>query len=80
MRKLFGLALSFAALALTTGSPAHAQFAPNFPMIIVPPPAQNIIVQRPTPTTTQMDRQYPAPVPPPEVHRCHYQGQTKFCD
>jgi hypothetical protein len=78
MRKPFGLALGLAALAFV-GSAAHAQFMTNYPVIIVPPPAQNVVIPRPSPTTRQLDRQYPPPAPAPDASRCHYQGQTRVC-
>jgi len=71
--------LGFAALAAV--APAHAQFMTNYPVIIVPPQQpQNMIVPTPSPSSRQLDRQYPPAVASPERSRCHYQGQTRVCD
>ena len=72
-----GLALALGGLA----GPAEAQFMTNYPVIIVPPPAQNLVVPKPSPTTNQLNRQYP---PPPDssatdASQCTYQGRVKVC-
>jgi hypothetical protein len=73
-----GLALALGGLA----GPAEAQFMTNYPVIIVPPPqAQNLVVPRSSPTTNQLNRQYP---PSPDssatdTSQCTYQGRVKVC-
>jgi hypothetical protein len=68
--------------AFAAGAPAEAQFMTNYPVIIVPPPpAQNLIVPRPSPTTSQLNKQYP-PSPdssPTDANQCTYQGRVKVC-
>ncbi len=70
------------AFALGATAPAEAQFMTNYPVIIVPPPpAQNMIVPRPSPTTGQSNRQFP-PSPdssPTDSSQCTYQGRLKVC-
>ena len=72
-----GLALALGGLA----GPAEAQFMTNYPVIIVPPPAQNLVVPRPSPTTNQLNKQYPASPDSsaPDTSQCTYQGRVKTC-
>jgi hypothetical protein len=71
-----GLALGCGAIA-----PAEAQFLTNYPVIVVPPPqAQTIVVPKSSPTTTQLNKQFPAsPNTPPDTNDCTYQGRVKIC-
>jgi hypothetical protein len=50
----FRFAAGVALFAFGEPFPAHAQFPGNYPVIIVPPPAQNYVVPK------------PAPKPPPD--------------
>jgi hypothetical protein len=74
--------LSIVAGLLLAAVPAQAQFMTNYPVIIVPPPpAQNVVVPRPSPTTTQLDRQFPpSPNPSPDPRQCTYHGRVKVCE
>ena len=76
--RAFGLA---ACLALACGAiaPAEAQFA--YPVIIVPPPqVQTVIVPKSSPTTTQLNKQYPSsPDTATDKDQCTYQGRVKTC-
>jgi hypothetical protein len=72
------------ATALTLGglatAPAQAQFGPMpFPLIVVPPPAQNMVVPRPR---TEPPKPAPEPRGSSTPHQlvCHYQGQTRVCE
>ncbi len=77
--KALGFVVGIAVAAGAIG-PADAQFFPNYPVIIVPPPAQNLVVPRPKPTPKPAQ---PAPAaPPPDASaqsQCHFQGQTRVC-
>ena len=76
--KAFGLAAGFA-LALGSAAPADAQFFANYPVIIVPPPAQNLVMPKPAPKPAKPSASAPpSEAPAPEV-QCHYQGQTRIC-
>jgi hypothetical protein len=67
-------------LALGAAASAEAQFMTNYPVIIVPPPAaQNLVVPRPSPTTTELNRQYPSSPSLPDTSQCTYQGRVKVC-
>jgi hypothetical protein len=78
--KAFGIAGGVALLAFGAPLPACAQF--NYPMIIVPPPAQNYVVPRPAPKAPPekpKSADKPAEAPNPgDASQC-YQGRTKVC-
>jgi hypothetical protein len=62
--------------------PAYGQFFSNYPVIIVPPPAQNYVLPKPAPKSPP-DKPKPADKPadapnPGDVTQC-YQGRTKIC-
>jgi hypothetical protein len=66
-----------AALAAAASPLAQAQYMTgNFPVIIVPPPAQNLVVSRPKPTPPPKTND--APPQAPEQIRC-YQGRARVC-
>ncbi|RBP17682.1 hypothetical protein DFR50_102174 [Roseiarcus fermentans] len=70
------LALGFAAV-----SPALAQFfAPGgFPVIAVPPPAQNLVMPRkPKPAPPPVSPPPTDPLSQPQIV-CTYHGQTRVC-
>lgn len=75
--RAFSLAIA-AALAVAAGPPAHAQFF--YPTIIVPPPAQNLVLPKrtPKPTTPLSKQSQPQPpdTPPPVQGSDRYQGRT----
>ena len=77
--KVLGLTIVLVALVLGATFPARGQFAPNYPVIIVPPPAQNYAAPKPAPKSTTPDKPKPsasAPEPPPGPAP-RYQGQTQ---
>ncbi len=79
--KAFRIAGGVALLAFGAPLPACAQF--NYPMIIVPPPAQNYVLPKPAPKTPPPEKPKPAEKPagalnPGDVSQC-YQGRTKIC-
>jgi hypothetical protein len=55
--------------------PACGQFFSNYPVIIVPPPAQNYVVPKPAPKQLP-DKSKPADPSPPADPIGHYQGRT----
>ena len=66
-----------AALAVAANPPAQAQFMTgNYPVIIVPPPAQNFVVPKPKPTPPPKTND--APPPAPDQSKC-YQGRARVC-
>jgi hypothetical protein len=73
-----GLAVAF---LLATG-PAESQFmSGTYPVIIVPPPAQNMVMPKPA----KPKQTTPQPPPPSDASEtpqanCHYQGQTRICN
>jgi hypothetical protein len=82
--KVFGLTMSLGLLAFAASSPARGQFMSNYPVIIVPPPAQNLVLP-PKPKPAQRATQ-PAPAAPPSdapaqaQGPCRFQGQTRVCN
>jgi hypothetical protein len=75
--KAFGLAACLA-LACGASAPAEAQFA--YPVIVVPPPQVQTVIVPKSPTTTQLNRQYPpSPESPTDKEQCTYQGRVKTC-
>jgi hypothetical protein len=78
--KAFGIAGGVAVLAFGAPLPACAQF--NYPMIIVPPPAQNYVLPKPTPKAPPPEKPKPAEKPADasnpggDASQC-YQGRTK---
>ena len=79
--KAFRIAGGVALLAFGAPAPACAQF--NYPMIIVPPPAQNYALPKPAPQAPPPEKPKPADKPagalnPGDVGQC-YQGRTKVC-
>jgi len=81
--KAFRIAGGVALLALGSPFPARAQFFSNYPVIIVPPPAQNLVMPprpAPKPAPAKPNASAPPPDTPngPDVTQC-YQGRTKVC-
>ena len=79
--KGFGLAACLALACGGASAPAEAQFMTSYPIIVVPPPqVQTVIVPKSSPTTTQLNKQYP---PSPDASatetQCTYQGRVKTC-
>ena len=79
--KALRIAGGVALLAFGAPLPACAQF--NYPMIIVPPPAQNYALPNPAPKAPPPEKPKPAdkPADAPNsagVTQC-YQGRTKVC-
>jgi len=79
--KGFGLTGGLALFVLCLSAPAQAQFMTSYPVIIVPPPAQNLVLPKPKPVPRAAQ---PAPASPPDaatqnLGNCHYQGQTRVC-
>ncbi len=78
------LAVAGVALGFAAGGPAEAQFfAPGYPaVIVVPPPAQGMVLPR----RTRPEATPPAVQPPPADnepgpnHTCSYQGRTRVCE
>jgi hypothetical protein len=58
--------------------PAHGQFMSNYPIIIVPPPAQEYVLPKPAPKSPPPDRPKPpdAPAQAAPAPSGHYQGRT----
>jgi hypothetical protein len=79
--KAFRIAGGVALLAFGAPLPASAQF--NYPMIIVPPPAENYVAPKPAPTAPPPEKakpaERPADAPNPGDHSQCYQGRTKTC-
>ena len=74
------------ALGFAATSPAQAQFmAPGgYPMIIVPPPAQSVVIPRkprpaPAPAPAPVSQPASDPSAQPQI-ACRYQGQTRVCE
>jgi hypothetical protein len=69
-----------ALLAFGAPFPAYGQFFSNYPVIIVPPPAQNYVLPKPAPRPPPPpDKPKPAGAPNPgDVSQC-YQGRTRVC-
>jgi hypothetical protein len=79
--RAFRIAGGAALLAFGAPLPACAQF--NYPMIIVPPPAQNHVLPKPVPKAPPAEKPKATDEPgdvlnPVDVSRC-YQGRTKTC-
>ena len=79
--KGFRIAGGVALLAFGAPLPACAQF--NYPMIIVPPPAQNYVLPKPAPKAPRAEKPKATDEPgdvlnPVDVSRCD-QGRTKAC-
>jgi hypothetical protein len=68
------LTAGVALFALGTPFPACAQFFSNYPVIIVPPPAQNYTLPKPTPKPPPDKPKPPAQAAPAPAG--HYQGRT----
>jgi hypothetical protein len=78
--KILGLAAGLA-LAVATSLPAQAQFMSSpYPVIIVPPPAQKLVVPKPAPKQAEPPKTAAPPpdAPPSGLGNC-YQGRTKVC-
>ena len=79
--KAFRIAGGVALLAFGAPLPACAQF--NYPMIIVPPPAENYVSPKPAPEAPPGDKPKPGDKPgeAPNLgdHSQCYQGRTKTC-
>jgi hypothetical protein len=77
--KVVGAAAGIA-LAVAAGTPAEAQFMSNYPaVIIVPPPAQSLVMPKPAPKTSKPTASEPPSVtPPPNLSQC-YQGRARVC-
>jgi hypothetical protein len=79
--KAFRIAGGVALLACGAPPPACAQF--TYPMIVVPPPAQNYAAPKPAPKAPPPEKPKPADKPadapnPGEVTQC-FQGRTRVC-
>ena len=79
--KAFRIAGGVALLAFGAPLPARAQF--SYPMIIVPPPAQNYVAPKLAPKAPPPEKPRPADKPadasnPGDASQC-YQGRTKVC-
>jgi hypothetical protein len=70
----FRLAAGVGLIAFGAPFPACGQFFSNYPVIIVPPPAQNYVVPKPRPKQPP-DKSKPAD-PPPTEPTGRYQGRT----
>ena len=69
------------ALALGANAPASAQYmmAPNYPVIVVPPPpAQNLVAPKPPKPAPKPNPPAEAQSPPSEQSQC-YSGRTRVC-
>ena len=80
--RAFGFAVGIA-LAAGAVAPADAQFFANYPVIIVPPPAQNMAIPKPAPRPAAKPAQpatAAAPGNAPAQTQCHFQGQTRVCE
>jgi hypothetical protein len=79
--KAFRIAGGVALLAFGAPLPACAQF--NYPLIIVPPPAQNYVLPKPAPKAPPAEKPKPEGNPAdtlnPGDHSQCYQGRTKVC-
>jgi hypothetical protein len=70
------LGVGVAVLAVAASPPAEAQFMTgSYPVIIVPPPAQNFVV--PKPKSTPPPKTNDAP-PAPDQIKC-YEGRARVC-
>jgi hypothetical protein len=75
--KALRITAGVALLAFGAPLPACAQF--NYPMIIIPPPAQNYALPKPAPKAPPPEKPKPADaLTPGDVSQC-YQGRTKVC-
>jgi len=78
--KIYQIIIIALMVAFGAFHPAQAQLYP-YPVIIVPPPAQNLVVPKPAARAAMPDK----PNPPsagdaPAPLKCHYQGQTRVCE
>ena len=76
--KVLGVMATLALIALGATVPARAQFMSNYPVIIVPPPAQNLVAPRPAPKQTTPDKPKPSANPPAPPPAPAYQGRTQI--
>ena len=79
--EILGSAIGLAMIASSATLPAQAQFA-NYPIIIVPPPAQNYGAPKPDARAQTATKPKPPPSAPDSapIPSCRYQGQTRVCD
>jgi hypothetical protein len=80
--RVFRLAAGLALALGGAAAPAEAQFMTNYPVIIVPPPAQNLVLPpKPKPAAPQPDASAQSPNTPntPGPGQCYYQGKTRVC-
>jgi hypothetical protein len=77
-----GLLGWIALLTFGESAPVNAQFMTNYPAIIItPPPAQNLVVPKPSPKPVAPS-QLSTPPPDPSAQdssQCSYQGRVKTC-
>jgi len=81
--KILGVMVGLALGAISASGPVQAQFMPNYPVYIVPPPpAQNLVLPRPPKPHPKAVQPAPAPPPPdapvPDLSQC-YHGQQRTC-
>jgi hypothetical protein len=77
--KVCGLAMSAAIIALGAPLPASAQFFSNYPVIVVPPPAQNYVLPKPPKPPLEKPKPPDAPTTEPQPQQT-YQGRTHVID
>ena len=65
-----------AMFAFGSAFPAYGQFFSNYPVIIVPPPAQDYVLPKPAPKSPPPDRPKPPDAPAQAAPTGHYQGRT----
>jgi len=73
--RIIGSAISLAVILSGASAPALGQFAPNYPVIIVPPPAQNYAAPKPDSKTGGKPK--PSTDEPEPSQAPAYHGQTR---
>ena len=80
--KIFRLTMSLLVFVLGASFPAWGQLY-SYPVIIVPPPAQNLVVPKPKPVVPKAQPAPASPLPDAPASgqiQCQVQGQTRVCN
>ena len=78
--RTIGSTISLSVILSGAAAPALAQFAPNYPVIIVPPPAQNYAAPKPESRTAAPSKPKPPADTPQPTPTQNYRGQTRELD
>ena len=75
--RTIGSTISLSVILSGAAAPALAQFAPNYPVIIVPPPAQNYAAPKPESRTAAPSKPKPSTDEPQSPSAPAYHGQAR---